>query len=180
MKKYLILGIFLGFCLSVIMPDPAISANSYNNSKIIKHGFNNQLVAHLPQSTKIIETPIIERGQLIYSVYLNDHTVLIRGYIQLWNLDELEDYLVHSKRISTFDFQSYSLKPIKIVTDNGYLTEWTASFGDSYVISGIEYWLKKSNSSEVLRISFFTDTTSFSKEQKIYIDKVISSINWSK
>lgn len=180
MKKHIVLGIFLGFCLSLIMSDPLLSVNSYNNSKVLKHSLNNQLVAHLPQSTKVMETPIIETGQLMYSVYLDDQTVLIRGYMQIWNLDDLGNYLVNSKRISTFDFRSYSLNPIKITNDNGYVTEWTASFGDSYRISGVEYWLKKLDTSKVLRISFLTDSTSFSKEQIDYIDKIISSINWSK
>ena len=180
MKKHIILGVLLGFCLSLIMRYPFLSVNSYINTKVLKHNFNNQLVVNLSQSTKVVETPIIESGQLLYSVYLNDQTILIRGYIQIWNLDDLENYLINSKRISTFDFHSYSLKPIKIANDNGYLTEWTASFGDSYRISGLEYWLKKSDTSRVLRISFFTDATSFSKEQMGYIDKIINSITWSK
>lgn len=179
MKKHIGLGIFLGICLSLITLYCLLSVNN-DNSKVLKHTFNNQLLVHLPHSTKVMETPIIERGQLLYSVYLDDPTLLIRGYIQIWKLDDLENYLVNSKRISTFDFQSYSLKPIKVANFNGYLTEWASSFGDSYRISGKEYWLKKSAIGEVLRISFFTDTTSFSKEQIEYIDKIISSINWSK
>ncbi|SDH32295.1 hypothetical protein [Desulfosporosinus hippei] len=180
MKKHIILGVVLGFCLALIMRNPILSVNSYINTKVLKHNLNNQLVLNLSESTKVMETPIIERGQLLYSVYLNDQTILIRGYIQIWNLDDLENYLVNSKRISTFDFHSYSLKPIKIANENGCLTEWTASFGESYRISGVEYWLKKSDTSGVLRISFFTDTTSFSKDQMSYIDKIINSITWSK
>ena len=44
----------------------------------------------------------------------------------------------------------------------------------SYRISGKEYWFKKLAIGEVLRISFFTDTTSFSKEQIDYIEKIMS------
>lgn len=79
------------------------------NQNVLKHNLNNQLVGNLSESTKVKETPIIESGQLLYSVYLNDQTILIRGYIQIWNLDDLENYLVNSERISTFDFNSYSL-----------------------------------------------------------------------
>ena len=179
MKKDIFVGIFLGICLSIILSNPSLSVYS-DNSNVINDTFNNQLTLKLPRSTKAIESNIIERGQLLYSVYLNDQTLLIRGYIQLWTLDDLENYLVHSQRISTFDFSSYTLKPTKVANFNGYLTEWTATFGESYRISGMEYWLKKSNTSDVLRISFFTDTTSFSKEQLEYTDKIISSINWIK
>ncbi|KGK91797.1 hypothetical protein DP73_01855 [Desulfosporosinus sp. HMP52] len=180
MKKHIILGVLLGFGLSLIIRDPFLSVTGYINKNILKHNLNNQLVVDLSESTKVMETPIIESGQLLYSAYLNDQTILIRGYIQIWNLDDLENFLVNSKRISTFDFHSYSLQPIKIANDKGYLTEWTASFGESYRISGLEYWLKKSDTSGVLRISFFTDTTSFSKEQMGYIEKIINSIIWSK
>lgn len=180
MKKHILLGILIGFYLAVIMPDPLLTVNSRNSTKVLNHSFKNQLVATIPQTTKVIETPINEKGQLQYSLYLDDQTVLIRGYIQLWNLDDLENYLVNSQRISTFDFQSYSLKPINLAKNQGYITEWTASFGDNYRISGVEYWLRKSDTSKVLRISFLTDTTAFSKEQLDYIDKIISSINWNK
>lgn len=179
MKKHIFLGIILGICFSLIALSFLLSVNN-SDSKVIKHNFNYQLLVHLPHTTKVMETPLSERGQLLYSVYLVDQTLLIRGYIQKWNLDDLENYLVYSKRISTFDFKSYSLKPIRLANYNGYITEWTASFGESYRISGQEYWLKKSAIGEVLRISFFTDTTSFSKEQLEYIKKITYSINWSK
>lgn len=179
MKKHIFVGIFLGICLSLILSNPLLSVYS-NNSNVIKHTFNNQLTLQLPNSTRAMESKIIEHGQLLYSVYLDDQTMLIRGYIQLWNLDDLENYLVNSQRISTFDFRSYTLKPIEVANFNGYLTEWTASFGESYRISGMEYWLKKPDTSDILRISFFADTTSFSNEQIEYIDKIISSINWIK
>ncbi|TGE36345.1 hypothetical protein E4K67_20670 [Desulfosporosinus fructosivorans] len=179
MKKHILLGIILGICFTLIALSSLLSVN-YGNSTVLNHNYNYQLPVHLPHTTKVIETPLSERGQLLYSVYLVDQTLLIRGYIQKWKLDDLEDYLVYSKRISTFDFQSYSLKPIKLANHNGYITEWTASFGESYRISGQEYWLKKSAIGEVLRISFFTDTTSFSNEQIEYIKKFTDSINWSK
>ena len=83
MKKHIGLGIFLGICLSLITLYCLLSVNN-DNSKVLKHTFNNQLLVHLPHSTKVMETPIIERGQLLYSVYLDDQTLLIRGYIQIW------------------------------------------------------------------------------------------------
>lgn len=179
MNKNLFIGIIIGICLSLILSNPLLSVYS-TNSNVIKHTFNDQLTLQLPHSTRAIESKITERGELLYSVYLDDQTLLIRGYIQLWNLNDLENYLVNSQRISTFDFSSYTLKPIEVTNFNGYLTEWTASFGESYRISGIEYCLKKSDASNVLRISFFTDTTAFSKEHIEFIDKIINSINWSK
>ncbi|WP_407311110.1 hypothetical protein [Desulfosporosinus sp. SB140] len=178
MKKHLFLGIILGIGLSLIFLNPIFSVYS-SNSNVIRHTFNNQLTLLLPHTTRAMETKIIDRGQLLYSVYLDDQTMLVRGYIQLWNLNDLENYLVESQRISTFDFSSYTLKPIKVANFNGYLSEWTASFGKSYKISGMEYWLKKTDSGNVLRISFFTDANAFTKEQLDYISNIIRSINWS-
>lgn len=179
MKYQFILGLLLGICLSTFTLNPLLSANS-NSSNFIKHTINDQLIMNIPNSTRVIENNIIEKGHLLSSVYLDDQTLLLRGYVQIWNLSNLENYLVDSQKISTFDFHSYSLKPTEVANYDGYLNEWTASFGLNYRIAGIEYWLKEPNSSEVLRISFFTDTTSFSKEQLEYIDKIIGSINWNK
>ncbi|MDQ7096779.1 hypothetical protein REC12_24610 [Desulfosporosinus sp. PR] len=178
MKKQIFLGIILGIGLSLIffnLLSPAYSTNS----KVIKHTFNNQLTLHLPLSTRATETKVIEQGQLSYSVYIDDPTLLIRGYIQLWKLNDLEKYLVDSQKISTFDFNSYTLKGIKVANFDGYLSEWTASFGQNYKISGMEYWLKQPGSDNVLRISFFTDTNTFTKEQHDYINDIIRSVNWS-
>lgn len=178
LKKGMILGILVGFIFShIFFSEPLTSV--FSNSNAIKHTFNNQLNIQLPHSTRVIESNIIERGQLLYSVYLDDQTLLTRGYIQLWNLDDLKNYLQNSKRISSFDINSYTLKPIEVGDFNGYLTQWTASFGESYKISGIEYWLKKSDTSNVLRMSFFTDSSTFSEEQFKYIDKIIASIDWN-
>lgn len=179
MKNQFVLGLLLGICLSIITLNPLLSASG-NSSNFVKKTINNQIILNIPHSTRVIEENIIERGQLLYSDYLDDQALLIRGYVQIWNLGNLENYLVDSKRMSTFDFQSYSLKPIEVANSDGYLTEWTASFGLNYRISGIEYWLKRSNSSNVLRISFFTDSASFSKEQIEYINKIVTSISWSK
>ncbi|AHF07117.1 hypothetical protein [Desulfitobacterium metallireducens] len=176
MKNQFILGLLLGICLSTITLTPLLSANS-NSSNIIKHTINDHLTLNIPDSTRVIENNIIGNGQLLYSIYLDDQTLLLRGYAQIWNLSNLENYLEESKKISTFDFNSYSLKPIEVGNYGGYLIKWTASFGVNYRISGIEYWLKKSDTSDVLRISFFTDTTSFTKEQIEYIDKIIGSLN---
>ena len=178
MRKYIILTLILGLFLLAFRPVPWLTVSSHN-SNIIEHTFNNRLFVQLPQSTKVIENHFSDKGQLSYGVYLNDEDLLFRGYIQLWQLPELEKFLINSRRISTFDFKSYSLEPIVIGNHDGFINEWAASFGDIYNISGKEYWLKKADSPEVLRISFFTDATSFSEEQLQQVDKTVGSIRWN-
>lgn len=178
MKNQFVFGLLLGVCLTTVTLNPLLSVIS-NNSKLIEHTLNNQLVVSTPNTTKIIENNITEKGQLLRSVYLDDQALFLRGYIQLWNISNLENYLVDSQEMSTFDFLSYSLKPIKVAGFDGYLTEWTESLGLDYKILGTEYWLRKSNTTEVLRISFFADSTSFTKDQNEYINKIIDSIKWN-
>lgn len=175
MKNQFILGLLLGVCLSTVLLNPFLSVIN-KNSDVIKYTINDQLIISIPNSTRVIEGNISEKGQLFYNVYLDDQALLLRGYIQLWNLSNLENYIVNSQNMSTFDFHSYSLKPITVSSFDGYLTEWTESFGLNYKISGMDYWLKTPNSTEILRISFFTDAPSFSKEQKEYIDKIMLSL----
>lgn len=181
MKNQFVLGLILGICLTTVTLNPLLSVISNNsNLTLIEHTLNSQLTVSTPSTTKVIESNITEKGQLLHSVYLDDQALLLRGYIQQWNISDLEKFLVDSQKMSTFDFLSYSLKPIKAAGFDGYLTEWTESLGLDYKISGAEYWLKTSNTSEVLRISFFTDSTSFSRDQKEYIAKIMDSINWGK
>lgn len=177
MRKYVVL-IILGFCLLTFSPVPLLAVSSHNSS-IIKHTFNNKLFVQLPHSTKVIENHFGDKGQLSYSVYLNNEDLLFRGYIQLWQLSDLEKFLKDSRRISTFDFKSFSIKPIAIGNHDGFIDEFTASFGDIYSISGKEYWLKKAASLEVLRISFFTDATSFTEEQLQQVDIIVGSVRWN-
>lgn len=179
MKKYiLIVIIILGLYFIAALP-VSLPSVSDQNSKIIEHTFNNRLSVQLPHSTKVIQNQLSDKGQLLYSVYLNNEELLFRGYIQLWRIDDLENFLITSSKNSTFDFKSYSLKPIAAANHNGFIDEWTASFGDLYSISGKEHWLRKKDSSEVLRISFFTDATSFSNEQRQQIGKILDSVRWN-
>ena len=179
MKKNIVFTIFPWICLFIIALNSLFLGDS-KNLEVIKHTFSNQLFVRIPHSTKVKETHIGDKRQLLYSIYLDDQELMIRGYIQIWKLDDLKNYLINSKKISTFDFQSYSLNPIEIANFKGYVNEWMASFGDIYRISGKEYWLIKLPNDNVLRISFFTDSITFSKEQNDYIKKIIGSVKWNK
>jgi hypothetical protein len=129
---------------------------------------------------QLSENPLREREQLFYSVYLNDDELSLRGYIQVWQLNDVEIFLANSKETSPFDFYSYSVKPITSGKYVGLVHEWGASFGTLSKISGKEYWLKaeSSRSSEVLRIAFLTSNLTLSNEQLQVINQILASLRW--
>ena len=177
MKKYFLIAITLAFYFLVLNPFPSLVMSSMNSSPQ-KYAIGDNLTIKLPPTSKVTEDYFGDRSELLLSYYFQDENHLFRGYIQLWQLNDLEHFLVRSRSHSTFDFMSHSLKPIKVVGLSGFIDKWTASFGDLLYISGIEYWLKEPNGNKVLRISFFTDMTSFSDAQLQEVDNILSSILW--
>ncbi|WP_206811951.1 hypothetical protein [Paradesulfitobacterium ferrireducens] len=186
MKKCLGLFLVLSVLILVSRPTPWLSVSG-QNARIIEKTFNERLAVQLPKSMKIAQDYFEPGGQLAAGLNFHDEELLFRGYIQLWRLDDLEKFLTSSKNVSTFDFNAYSLKSITYAGLNGLLNEWNAAFGDLYTISAKEYWLKKSDNdgkadkagnSEVLRISFYVDTQSFTDAQVQQIHNILSSLRW--
>lgn len=144
------------------------------SSKMVPHVLDGQIHLQLPMTMRIAENSVEEQGQLQYSAYLNDEHSSISGYIQIWKLSDLNDYLRYSKAISTFDFFTYTLNSYQRGDYKGILNIWGASFGESK-ISGKEYWLELSGS-KVVRITFLTNQINFSDGQMQIIDSIISSL----
>ena len=177
MKKCILIAMIFVLYLLVFNPIPSVVMSSMNSSPQ-KYTIGDNLTIKLPPTSKVNEDYFGDRSEVLLSYYFHDENHLFRGYIQLWQLNDLEHFLVRSRSHSTFDFMSHSLKPIKVVGLSGFIDKWTASFGDLLYISGIEYWLKEPNGNKVLRISFFTDMTSFSDAQLQEVDNILSSILW--
>jgi hypothetical protein len=168
----------LVFCLGalVFLPIPGVPASS-ETTGMREHTLSQNVVVKLPVTMQVSEGTINDREQLLYSAYLNDQGTL-RGYVQIWQLDNVEEFLKNSKEMSSYDFYSYSLKPIEVGELNGLLNIWGASFGGASRISGKEYWLKKSGSTEVLRIAFLTSNPAFSDDQLSTMSKIMASLRW--
>lgn len=142
--------------------------------KMVPHVLDRQIHLRLPMTMRISENSVEDQGQLQYSAYLNDEYSSISGYIQIWELSDLNNYLRYSKAISTFDFFTYTLNDYQRGDHKGILNIWGASFGESK-ISGKEYWLKLSDS-KVIRIAFLTNQINFSDGQLQIINSIISSL----
>lgn len=176
MKKFIPWGILLFVVSLVFYPQPSQFANT-TLPKMSPYLFNKEIQLQLPFTMQVLENWVEDRDQLQFSAYINDEHYAIRGYIQIWQLNDLESYLQKSKEMSTFDFYTYSLNTIEIGGLKGILNIWGASFGQLTKISGKEYWLKTPNQ-KVLRIAFLANNTNFNEEQVKVISYILSSLNW--
>lgn len=138
---------------------------------------NYNIKMNLPVSTGVTED-YLGNEELLFSSYLSDETLQFRGYIQLWQLTDLDKFLQDSKATSIFNFISYNKQKTSVDTNEGYLVNWTASGQNQKVISGKEYFFMKNNSKQVLRVSFFADADHFPKQLEQTAKTMISSIIW--
>jgi len=173
MKKLILIPITLALILVALIQSPQATTSNQNYKE---HYFGN-IQIQLPQSAKIIDNKIKDSELLSFSIYFDDKELLLRGYIQLWQLTDVEKFLALSKEHSTYDFSLFTLTPITINNFDGLMNEWSAYTGDPY-ISGKDYWLKRNDSNQVLRIAFLTNTFTFSEKQLVPMDKILNSLRW--
>ncbi|HBW35454.1 hypothetical protein [Desulfosporosinus sp. BICA1-9] len=128
----------------------------------------------VPDATEVYVSP--DKGEeLRFSTYLDNSEWGFRGYIQLWKLKDLERFLNISKALSPFDFRSYKVNTTQKRQYHGFITQWTAEFGQE-LISGTEYWLKINNTEEVIRVSILTDTADFPDKLENVIQLILDSL----
>ncbi|MEL1135944.1 hypothetical protein AAC978_12235 [Desulfitobacterium sp. THU1] len=177
MKKIILWGILLVVAYLIFYPQHSQFTDT-TLPKMNPHQFNQELHIQLPSTSQIVENGMEDRDQLQFSATLNDEYYALRGYIQIWQLRDLEGYLQKSKEMSAFDFYTYSLNNIEINTLPGVLTIWGASFGEFVKISGKEYWLKTPNQ-KIIRIAFLTSATHFNEDQLKVMGYILSSLTWT-
>lgn len=128
----------------------------------------------LPAATEIQVSP--DKGEeMQFSIYFVNNDLAFRGYIQLWRIKDLENFLSNSKTLSPFDFISYNMSSLQHNFHRGFKTEWSADFGETF-ISGKEYWWSINSNEEVIRVSFYTDTAGFPAELDPVIQHILNSI----
>ena len=172
-----------------------LSLSSKGSAKTIKHGYfplqsnetsmtnykplrydidDYNITLAVPDATEVYVGS--DKGnELRFSTYLVNSDLAFRGYIQLWKIKDLERFLSYSKSLSPFDFRSYKVSNVEKSEYHGFLTEWTAEFGEG-LISGKEYWLKINNTEEVLRLSILTDTVDFPNKLQGVIQQILDSL----
>jgi len=133
-----------------------------------------EISAEFPSSAELHLTPDIGEDMLL-NIYFTDNKLKYRGYIQLWLLDDVEQFLENSKAKSSYDFISFSRIKVELHNYTGYQEEWTADF-DGTFISAKEYWLEIKKPGEAVRISFFSDTAEFPEQLNKIMNQVINSL----
>jgi len=110
------------------------------------------------------------------NIYFTDSILNFRGYIQIWAITDLKNFLADSKARSPFNFTYYSLdEHFTLKSSKGFREDWGADFGDMY-ISAREHWLKLPPKNEAVRISFLSDTAAFPDKLKPVVDQILNSL----
>lgn len=148
------------------------SSHSKSYEYIIK---NYSITFKVPDSTEVQVDTDIEGNEIFFSIYFTNNELAYRGYIQLWKIENLKEFLDNSKYLSPFNFIFYKINNIKLNSYKGYIIEWTTEY-EQHIKSGNEYWLKINDSNEVVRISFITDKEKFPTDLKDIINQLLKSL----
>ena len=182
-KGRMIVKKFFGFICTILIlflifyPLPLLTPTlASSDQKLITHLVGGTVLLDLPLSMEVRENPLQEGELLQYSAFFRDEGISLQGYMQIWQIKDLNNFLVQTKEQSTFDFYTYSLNPIKIGKFQGILNLWGASMGEQSTISAKEYWLQLPKEGQFLRLAFLTNKPVFPEEHNKIIAKVLSSI----
>lgn len=131
----------------------------------------------LPLTTQVV-SEVPGGGEMLFSASLKDEELGFSGYLQLWKVADLGRFIAASKEKSPCDFREFAQRPVKIGNYEGFQIEWKAMMRNNKPASGKDYLLKKENSDQVLRLSFFSETPSFSPKLSEVVDSVVASVEW--
>ena len=155
-------------------PTSTTISNDYKPFQYTIHDYTIKI--KFPDTTDI-HVSSDQGDKMRFSMYFTNSSKLpLRGYIQAWEIDDLEHFLSDNKSLSPFNFKSYSISKVQENNYNGLKTEWTGDYGKNF-ICGKEYWFILNNSKEVVRVSFFTDTAKFPAELQNVIEQILNSFD---
>lgn len=131
-----------------------------STSKIKYQNYSYQdvsLSVSLPETTKVSED-YYSSGEMLLNSHLCDDEHNYHGYIQIWNIGDVEEFIEKSKLNSTFNFTSFEHEKFSNDSYTGYVVAWTAQLQDSGDIAGRDYILQiKGKDKQFLRISLTID-----------------------
>lgn len=136
------------------------------------------LTVSLPETTEVTED-YYSSGEMVLNSQLCDEVHKYHGYIQIWRVDDPEEFIKRSKLNSTFRFTSFEHKKIKLDSYQGFIVSWSAELQDSGHIAGRDYLLqKKGGDGEFLRISLTAREKVFPEKLGKIADTMVSSVVW--
>ncbi len=135
------------------------------------------LEVRLPITTRVV-SEIPGDGEMLFSASLKDDELGFSGYLQLWRVEDLDEFIAASKERSPFDFKEFTRKQVKLGDCEGFQVDWKALMRNNKPASGRDYLLRKGDSDEVLRLSFFSETASFSPRLAEAVGFIAASVEW--
>ncbi len=137
-----------------------------------------KLALQLPPTTVPLEDEAGKSHELLANYFLSDLTLKYRGYLQIWEISDLNVYLDNAKSFSRFNFTSYTKSKIKQGPLNGYIIKWSAVLRNAQDISGQEVFLQRKTGNQVLRLSIFSNQATFPDQLQRTITSIQNSIKW--
>lgn len=181
MKKTRLVLLISLLCLALLM---CFTKSLQANLKDLKfYHFKNQdlsLKIGLPQTANL-NVEYFLSTDVVFNTYFVDKGGDYWGYVQIWNIADLEAFLDQSRQQSAFNYTAYDNKPVEINSKAGFLLEWSAVLdpADGKYISAREYFIRKDAGSQVLRVSVFTPEKTFPARVGEMVDSVLSSVEWN-
>lgn len=132
----------------------------------------------LPETTQVTED-YYSSGEMLLNSHLCDDEHNYHGYIQIWNIDDAEEFIEKSKLNSTFNFTSFEHNKFSNNSYTGYVAAWTAQLQDSGDIAGRDYILQiKGKDKQFLRISLTIDDAVYPEELAEIEETIVTSLEW--
>ncbi len=183
-KKKKLLALAALLLLAVLIYSVAAKTGGNTAVSASKVKYNNycykdvSLEVSLPESTDVTED-YYSGGELLLNSYLSDEKHNYHGYIQIWNVDDPEEFIDRSKLNSSFNFTSFENEKISSGSFSGFAVTWTARLQDGGDMAGKDYLLqKKGKEDQFLRVSLTVDADVFPEKLAGIGEAIISSLKW--
>jgi len=175
------MGVLLGIALTLVMQTsishyfksiarPVLQDVQYVNYQVSPFA----LAMQLPETTTTTED-YFYGDEVLYNCFLQDATWQFWGYVQIWEMSNVNDILVSSKNQSEWDFITYDKQEIVNGKHRGFIVTWNAEFRQGQNVLAQEYFLQNTLNSRVLRVALMTEQDEFPAE---LAEALIASIRW--
>ena len=93
------------------------------------------LKVDLPPNTQVTQEFFLS-SEVLFNSYFSEKDGDYWGYLQIWNIPDLAAFLDQSRSQSSFNYISYSKKPVTVKSHPGCQIEWTAIFDNQHCLPG--------------------------------------------
>lgn len=161
----------------------SVAESNKASSTIIKNNYINFALPEFGLKMQLPDTSSTAKyyfgnQEVLFSTFFNDQKLNYWGYIQIWKIRDLNEFLQNSKSHSRFQFTSYNQKAIEVNNLNGTEIDWSAIMRNEREIEAKEIFMRKPESDEFLVVTFTSEGKEFTSNLVQTFDYIISSIKW--